>query len=150
MVTTGFSQWYTVKIEKSPGMNNSYRGKREWGNRWGLGDEEGPKRFKEMKNYKKRDGRHLSLWNLSRFANWHLLKLGFYLPTEAWRQRPYLQMLTGTNSKLFWKSWFFSSRYFKGWGLQSSYGCGLELLKTILAFCSSVYKPKLRHSQEKA
>lgn len=40
--------------------------------------------------------------NPSEFANWHLLELGFYPPTEARRHRgPCLQVLVGTSSKFF-------------------------------------------------
>lgn len=40
-----------------------------------------------------------SIWNSSGFANWCLLRLGFYSPMEDERQGPYPQVSTRTNSK---------------------------------------------------
>lgn len=39
------------------------------------------------------------MWNWSGFANWGLLKLGFYPPSDTGRQGSYLLVLAATNSK---------------------------------------------------
>lgn len=50
----------------------------------------------------------------SEFANSYLLKLCFYLPTEPGRQRSYLQVLAGTNSKFFEQPLSFPRQEVKG------------------------------------
>lgn len=44
-----------------------------------------------------------SLRNVSGFANWCLSKLGSSPPTEAGRQKLYLQVLAGTKGTFFWQ-----------------------------------------------
>ena len=73
----------------------------------------------------------------SGFANWQLPKTGSYPPTAAGRQRPHLQVSTGTNSEFSQQPWAFSGTYFKGqwghpWAVRNCVGVRSSLHRTRL------------------
>lgn len=80
------------------------------------GDKRGLSRVRKVKNYKKLGRGDLSETHLGLLSG-HLSKLGSY-PYPHYhktrRQRPYLQMLAGTNSNFFWQPWVFPGRHFQG------------------------------------
>lgn len=93
-----------------------------------------------MKNHEKQEG-VWPMWNPSGFANWGVPKLGSSPPTEAGRQGPIFRCCLKQTVNSF-GSFEFSLRG----GLGSSRRCRLELLETVLIFCSRLCRPRLKPS----